>query len=74
MRCQKTVFASYSQNYHCRYSTGWKITSFGKIRRLISVKKAFDCTFSTVVGAGGTQVHVLNVYGWPPGTPDLWKN
>ena len=21
----KTVFASYSQNYHCRYSTGWKI-------------------------------------------------
>ena len=28
----------------------------------------------TVIGAGGTQVHVINVYGWPLGTPDLWKN
>ena len=25
------------------------------------------------IGAGGTQVHVINVYGWPLGTPDLWK-
>ena len=24
--------------------------------------------------AGGTQLHVINVYGWPLGTPDLWKN
>ena len=28
----------------------------------------------TAIGAGGTQVHVINVYGWPLGTPDLWKN
>ena len=28
----------------------------------------------TVIGAGGTQVHVINVYGWPLGTPDFWKN
>ena len=28
----------------------------------------------TAIGAGGTQVHITNVYGWPPGTPDQWKN
>ena len=28
----------------------------------------------TVIGAGGTQVHAIKIYGWPPGTPDLWKN
>ena len=28
----------------------------------------------TAMGAGGTQIHVINVYGWPLGTPDLWKN
>ena len=28
----------------------------------------------TVIGAGGTQVHVINIYDWPFGTPDLWKN
>ena len=28
----------------------------------------------TVVDAGGTQLHVINVYGWPLGTQDLWKN
>ena len=25
----------------------------------------------TVIGAGGTQVHVINVYGWPFGAPDF---
>ena len=28
----------------------------------------------TAIGAGGTQVHVINVYGWPQGTPDHSKN
>ena len=28
----------------------------------------------TAIGAGGTQVHTINIYGWPLGTPDLWKN
>ena len=26
------------------------------------------------IGAGGTQIHVINFYGWPLRTPDLWKN
>ena len=29
---------------------------------------------TAIVGAGGTQVHFINVYGWPLGTPDQWKN
>ena len=28
----------------------------------------------TAIGARGTHVHVINLYGWPQGTPDLWKN
>jgi hypothetical protein len=28
----------------------------------------------TVLDAGGTQLHVINVYGWPLGTQDLWRN
>ena len=28
----------------------------------------------TAIGAGGTHLHVINLYGWPQGTPDLWKN
>ena len=28
----------------------------------------------TAIGAGGTHFHVINLYGWPQGTPDLWKN
>ena len=28
----------------------------------------------TAIGAGGTHFHVINFYGWPQGTPDLWKN
>ena len=28
----------------------------------------------TAIGADGTQVHIINVYGWPLGTPDKWRN
>ena len=28
----------------------------------------------TAIGANGTQVHAINLYGWPQGMPDLWKN
>ena len=28
---------------------------------------------NTAIGAGGTQVHVISVYGWLLGTPDQWK-
>jgi hypothetical protein len=37
-------------------------TSFGKIRRLISVKKAFDCTFSA---------SAVDVFVCDPSGPDL---
>ena len=28
----------------------------------------------TAIGASGTQIHVINVYGWLFGTPDFWRN
>ena len=28
----------------------------------------------TATGAGGTHIRVVNLYGWPQGTLDLWKN
>ena len=54
----------------------------GGLATLVCETRAFRCAgphwkegrwTHTAIGAGGTQVHVINVYGWPFGTPDLWK-